>query len=218
MEKMVADILLQALLILIGIFGYLYVHEIPQKALAKFREYRSRPGVEAKRHFVLGARTLSLARSPDNSHSTTISLAKKAEDEADKAISLDPKDAAVHILKALSLDLQGFKSSALDSLDVALSPLAVKSLTESEKGDALFKRAELVVGTNRSERVDAAIQDLTQAVKLNKENANAFRLLGECYEAKKMEEEAKSAYEEALKLQPEMASAKAALERLTSSE
>ncbi|KDP46794.1 hypothetical protein JCGZ_11165 [Jatropha curcas] len=54
--------------------------------------------------------------------------------------------------------LQGFKTFALDSLDVALSPLALKSLTESEKGDALFRRAELVVGTNRSEQFDAAIQ------------------------------------------------------------
>ncbi|KAF2324788.1 hypothetical protein GH714_016912 [Hevea brasiliensis] len=179
-------------------------------------QHRNRAAVEAKRHFIIGAQMLSEARSPSNSGSSAISLAKKAEEEATKSITLDPKDAASHILKALALDLQGFKTSALDSLDVALSPLAVKSLSEKEKGDALFKRAELVMGMNKRERVDLAIEDLTQAVNLNQENSNAFRLLGECYEAKKMEEEAKSAYEEALKLRPELASAREALERLGS--
>ncbi|KAJ9187014.1 hypothetical protein P3X46_002513 [Hevea brasiliensis] len=213
---MVADILLQVFLILLSVFLYLYMHDIPQKVLAKLRQHRNRAAVEAKRHFIIGAQMLSEARSPSNSGSSAISLAKKAEEEATKSITLDPKDAASHILKALALDLQGFKTSALDSLDVALSPLAVKSLSEKEKGDALFKRAELVMGMNKRERVDLAIEDLTQAVNLNQENSNAFRLLGECYEAKKMEEEAKSAYEEALKLRPELASAREALERLGS--
>ncbi|EEF48641.1 uncharacterized protein LOC8268432 [Ricinus communis] len=212
---MMSDILIQAALILISVIMYLAMHNIPQKALAKFREYRGRAGAEAKRQFVLGAQILAQARSPSNSRSRTISLAKQAEEAAIKAISLDPKDAAAHILKALSLDLQGFKSSALDSLDVALSPLAVKSLSEREKGDALFKRAELVMGMNKKEkRVESAIEDLKEAVELSKENANAFRLLGECYEVKEMSEEAKFAYQEALRLNPDLGLAKDALQRL----
>jgi Flp pilus assembly protein TadD len=69
---------------------------------------------------------------------------------------------------------------------------------------------------NRRGRVEPAIQDLTEAVKLNKDNAKAFCLLGECYEANKMIEEAKEAYEEALRLQPELASAKEKLDLLRS--
>ncbi|KAI5598015.1 hypothetical protein BDE02_02G103100 [Populus trichocarpa] len=212
---MIFDLLLQAGLILLGVFMFLAMHNIPQKFLSKLR-YRNRADLQAKRHFVLGAQLIAQARSPSNSRSTATSLAKQAEDEANKAISLDPKDAASHILKALSLDLQGFRTSALESINVALSPLAVKSLSASEKGDALFKRAELAMGMNRRGRVEPAIQDLTEAVKLNKDNAKAFCLLGECYEANKMIEEAKEAYEEALRLQPELASAKEKLDLLRS--
>ncbi|KAL9396423.1 hypothetical protein Peur_010676 [Populus x canadensis] len=212
---MIFDLLLQAGLILLGVFMFLAMHNIPQKFLSKLR-YRNRADLQAKRHFVLGAQLIAQARSPSNSRSTATSLAKQAEDEANKAISLDPKDAASHILKALSLDLQGFRTSALESINVALSPLAVKSLSASEKGDALFKRAELAMGMNRRGRVEPAIQDLTEAIKLNKDNAKAFCLLGECYEANKMIEEAKEAYEEALRLQPELASAKEKLGLLRS--
>ncbi|KAG6786397.1 hypothetical protein NC652_006255 [Populus alba x Populus x berolinensis] len=212
---MIFDLLLQAGLMLLGVFMFLAMHNIPQKFLSKLR-YRNRADLQAKRHFVLGAQLIAQARSPSNSRSTATSLAKQAEDEANKAISLDPKDAASHILKALSLDLQGFRTSALESINVALSPLAVKSLSASEKGDALFKRAELAMGMNRRGRVEPAIEDLTEAVKLNKDNAKAFCLLGECYEAKKMIEEAKEAYEEALRLQPELASAKEKLDLLRS--
>ncbi|KAH8516297.1 hypothetical protein H0E87_004592 [Populus deltoides] len=212
---MIFDLLLQAGLILLGVFMFLAMHNIPQKFLSKLR-YRNRADLQAKRHFVIGAQLIAQARSPTNSRSTTTSLAKQAEDEANKAISLDPKDAASHILKALSLDLQGFRTSALESINVALSPLAVKSLSASEKGDALFKRAELAMGMNRRGRVEPAIQDLTEAVKLNKDNAKAFCLLGECYEANKMIAEAKDAYEEALRLQPELASAKEKLDLLRS--
>uniref|UniRef100_A0A6N2MGC2 Uncharacterized protein n=1 Tax=Salix viminalis TaxID=40686 RepID=A0A6N2MGC2_SALVM len=212
-KKMIFDLLLQAGLILFGVFMFLAMHNIPQKFLSKLRN-RNRADLQARRHFVRGAQLLAQARSPSNTRSTATSLAKQAEDEANKAISLDPKDAASHILKALSLDLQGFRTSALESLNVALSRRAIKSLSESERGDALFKRAELAMGMNRRGRVDSSIQDLTEAVKTNKENAKAFCLLGECYEAKKMREEAKDAYQEALRLQPELASAKEKLELL----
>ncbi|KAE8684568.1 F-box protein [Hibiscus syriacus] len=209
------DLLLQAAIILVTIFMFLAMHDIPQKIFTKIR-YRNRAGFQAKHHFVLGAQLLAQARSSE-SRSSTASLAQKAESEADKAISLDPKDAASYILKALALDLQGFKSSALDSLDVALSPLASKSLTDKERGDALFKRAELKMSMNRrSSHVDSAIHDLTRAVKLLGHNARAFCLLGDCYETKNMKTEARAAFQEALKVEPTSTVAQAAIDRLGS--
>ncbi|KAK8692365.1 hypothetical protein V6N13_075830 [Hibiscus sabdariffa] len=205
------DLLLQAAIILVTIFMFLAMHDIPQKIFTKIR-YRNRAGFQAKRHFVLGAQLLAQARS-SGSRSSTVSSAQQAESEADKAISLDPKDAASHILKALALDLQGFKTSALDSLDAALSPLASKSLTDKERGDALFKRAELKMSMNR---VDSAIDDLTKAVELLGDSANAFCLLGDCYEKKKMKAEAIAAFEEALKVEPTSTVARAAIDRLGS--
>ncbi|KAE8715839.1 Detected protein of confused Function [Hibiscus syriacus] len=207
------DLLLQAAIILVTIFMFLAMHDIPQKIFTKIR-YRNRAGYQAKRHFVLGAQLLAQARSSE-SRSSTASLAQKAESEADKAISLDPKDAASYILKALALDLQGFKSSALDSLDVAVSPLASKSLTDKERGDALFKRAELKMSMNRrGSHVDSAIDDLTKAVELLGDNARAFCLLGDCYESKKMITEAMAAFQEALKLEPTSTVSQAAIDRL----
>lgn len=209
------DILLQAVLILVTVFMFLAMHDIPQKFLNKLR-FRNRADIQAKRHFVVGAQLLAQAKSSKTSRSSAVSLAKQAIAEADKAISLDPKDAASYILKALALDLQGFKTSALDSLDVALSNPAVKSLTDREKGDALFKRAEVKVAMSRRGRVDSAIEDLKEAVRLGCDGVRLFCLLGECYEVKKMRDEAKMAYEAALKVEPSSTVAEAALARLGS--
>ncbi|KAH7567646.1 hypothetical protein JRO89_XS07G0112900 [Xanthoceras sorbifolium] len=209
------DLLLQAGLILLTVFMFLAMHNIPQKLLNKWR-YRNRADLQAKRHFVIGAQFLAQARS-SKSRSSSASLAKQAEAEADKAISLNSKDAAAHILKAMALDLQGFKTSALDSLDLALSRPAVKSLSETEKGDALFKRAELKMSMSRRGRVDSAVEDLSEAVKMSPENAKAFCLLGECYEVKKMREEAKMAFQAALKVDSNSAAVRAALDRIGSS-
>ncbi|KAK1553872.1 hypothetical protein Q3G72_004706 [Acer saccharum] len=209
------DILLQAGLILVTVFMFLAMHDIPQKLLNKLR-YRNRADLQAKRHFVIGAQYLAQARS-SKSRSSSASLAKQAESEADKAVSLDPKDAAAYILRSIALDIQGFKTSALDSLDIALSNPAVKTLSETEKGDALFKRAELKMSMSRHGRVDSAMEDLSDAVKMSPENAKAFCLLGECYEIKKLSEEAKMAFEAALKVDSNSAAAKAALDRIGSS-
>lgn len=212
------DLLLQAALILVTIFMFLAMHDIPKKILNKFR-YRDRADFKSKRHFVVGAQLLAQARS-SKSRSSTTSLAKQAESEADKAISLDPKDAAAYILKALALDLQGFKTSALDSLDAALSPLTAKSLSDQERGDALIKRAELKISMNRrgSGLVDSAIDDLNKAVELcGAGNVKALCLLGECYKTKKMNTEAKAAFEEALKVDPNSNIAHTALDQLASS-
>ncbi|KAK9270078.1 hypothetical protein L1049_025652 [Liquidambar formosana] len=167
---MVGDILLQIGLILATLFMFLVMYGIPQKALSKIR-FRNRATFQAKRHFVQGAQLLARARSAKTPPSETTSFAQDALAEAEKAISLDPKDAASHILKALVLDLQGYKTSALDSLDAALSPLAVKSLSDQEKGDALLRRAELKVAVSGRGRVDSAVADLVAGVKLSKENA-----------------------------------------------
>lgn len=87
-------------------------------------------------------------------------------------------------------------------------------LSGVEKGDALFKRAELLVELNRKRRVDSAIQDLVQAVGLSKDNAKAFCLLGQCYEIKGSMDEAKGAFGKALALQPGLQEARAGLGRL----
>lgn len=207
------DLLLQAVLILVTIFMFLFMYNVPQKYFSKLR-LRNRADMQSKRHFVQGAQLLSQAKSAaakDRSKST--SLAKSAEAQADLAIALDPKDAAAHILKALVLDLQGFKTSALDSIDVALSPLAVKSLSEPEIADALFKRAQLRLA---AKQVDSVIEDLSQSVRLKGDNVKAFCLLGDCYEKKGLKEEARKAYQEAQKVQPNFAPAREALDRLNS--
>ncbi|XP_028802184.1 uncharacterized protein LOC114757339 [Neltuma alba] len=213
-EYMWHDIGLQIILILVMVFMFLHMHDIPRKLFAKFR-LRSRSDIQAKRHFVLGAQLLAQARS-SKTRSASNSLAKEALAEAEKAIALDPKDAAAYLLKALALDLQGFRTSALDSLDMALSPLAVKSLADEEKGDALLKRAELKMAMSERGRVDSALTDLNESVKLNSKNVKAFCLLGQCYEAKKMKQEARTAFEEALKVEPLSTVAQEALSRLGS--
>ncbi|KAL8172017.1 hypothetical protein V2J09_023821 [Rumex salicifolius] len=212
------DIFLQAVMLLSGVFMFLWMHNIPSKALSQYRQWRDRNSFEAKRHFVNGAQLLSQAKS-----SKSLSLARSAESEADAAVRLDPTDAASHILKALALEYQGFKTSALDSIAVALSPLAVKSLSDEERGDALFKRAELKVDVSLLEKsgggglLDQAVEeDLVEAVKLRPDNARAWCLLGDCYEAKQMMEKAKEAYEAALKAQPDCKPATEALVRLGS--
>ncbi|KAK4359153.1 hypothetical protein RND71_021382 [Anisodus tanguticus] len=210
------DLLLQATLILVTIFMFLFMYNVPQKFFSKLR-LRNRADMQAKRHFVQGAQLLSQAKSTAaKDRLAATSLAKSAEAQADLAIALDPKDAAAHILKALALDLQGFKTSALDSIDVALSPLAVKSLSEQERADALFKRAELRLAVSRRGQVDSVIEDLSQSVRLKGDNVKAFCLLGDCYEKKGLKDEAQKAYQEAQKVQPNFAPAREALDRLNS--
>ncbi|KAL2339931.1 hypothetical protein Fmac_007871 [Flemingia macrophylla] len=77
--------------------------------------------------------------------------------EVEKAIPLDPKDAASHLLKSMAPDLQGFRSNALD---VALSLLAAASLAAEERGDALFKRVELKISLSQQKHVDSAVAGL----------------------------------------------------------
>ncbi|KAL3527554.1 hypothetical protein ACH5RR_012210 [Cinchona calisaya] len=209
------DVVLQ-LGVLVFTLGIFYVlHHLPKQALAKHR-LEARPNVQAHRHFILGAQFLARARSVQNKNNktTAFNLAKSAATEADKALALQPKDPAGHILKAMALDIMGHKGPALKSLDVALSPPIVKGLSEKDRGDALFKRAELQIAMNRRRRVDSAVSDLLEAVKLSCDNANAYCLLGQCYAMKGLREEARNAFVEALKIEPGLTEARQALGQL----
>ncbi|XP_071713688.1 uncharacterized protein [Rutidosis leptorrhynchoides] len=212
---MPTDLIFQACFLLITVFMFLWMQKIPQNLFTKFR-YRNRSSYDAKRHFIIGAQLLSKSNATKD-RTTSIKLAKSASDEADKAISLDPTDAASHILKALALEAQGFSTSAVESLDVALSPLTAKSLSSTERGDALFKRAEIKMKGSKRGRVDSAVSDLVESVKIKGDNAKAYRLLGECYEKKDMKEEAVEAYERAVRIDPENVQARDALKLLLAS-
>ncbi|XP_027093485.1 uncharacterized protein [Coffea arabica] len=207
-----SDLLVQAGMILFTIFMFLYMQNIPQKFFSKLR-LRGQANVQAKRHFIKGAQLYSQAKLAKD-RSSTSSLAKSAEEEADVAIALDSKDAAAHILKALVLELRGLKAAAIDTLDTALSPGLARSLSGEERGDALFKRAELRLALSRRGQVDSAVEDLVESVKLKGDNARAYCLLGDSYKKKGMVEEAKKAYEDALKVQPTNSEAREELERL----
>lgn len=112
--------------------------------------------------------------------------------------------------------LMGHKLTALKSLDLALSPPAVKMLSEVERGDALIRRAELLIGLNRKRRVDSAMGDLQEAIGLSPDNSRAFCLLGHCYEVKEMIVEARNAFEKSLALEPGLKEAREGLQRLGS--
>lgn len=212
-KAMIRDIALQVVLIFIAVVSFLATHGVPQRLYAKLRNRPPNPRVvQAKRHFVQGAQLLAQAR-----RSNSPSLAKQALAEAEKAIALDPKDAASHLLKSMALDLQGFRTNALEALDAALSPLAAGSLAADERGDALLKRAELKIALSERKVVDSALADLTESVKLSPRNPRAWCMLGECYEGNEMGEEAKKAYKEALQLEPQLNVAQEALSRLGSS-
>lgn len=215
-----SDVVVQILLVLVMAFSFLLMHDAPKKLFSKLR-LRNRPHIQANHHFVRGAHLLARARSSP-SRSSASSLAKEAQAQARRAIALDPTDAAAHLLNALALDLRGLRAAALDSLDAALSPAAARSLSDAERADALLKRAELRMAASasgsgqRGRVVDPAISDLEEAVRLSQKNARAFCLLGECYEGKRMKMEARKAYMEALKLEPQLRAAQEAVQRLGS--
>ncbi|KAI3776634.1 hypothetical protein L1987_46420 [Smallanthus sonchifolius] len=210
---MMNDLATISVIILIAILVLLLMKKIPQNLFTKFR-YRNLPCYDAKHHFVIGAQLLAKSRTTKD-RPLAVKLAKSAAEEADKSIALDPNDATSHVLRALALDAQGYSTSALEALDVALSPLTAKSLSDAERGEALFKRAEIKKGSNK-DRLDSAFEDLVESVKLYGDNATAFRYLGECYEKKEMRDEAVEAYERAVRIDPECVAARDALNRLGS--
>ncbi|KAI5669748.1 hypothetical protein M9H77_19601 [Catharanthus roseus] len=208
------DVLFQFGILIFALAIFYLLQHLPKRALSKLRS-KTRPSIQANRHLLAGAQFLIRARSAQNKKGTNSSnLAKSAADEADKALAIQPREPAAHILKAMALDIMGHKNAALKSLDVALSPPIAKGLSEKEKGDALFKRAELQLALNRRRRVDSAVSDLVEAVKLNGDNCKAFCLLGHCYEIKNLKDEAKSAFKKSLQIDPGLVEARQGLDRL----
>lgn len=188
---------------------------LPRSLISKLRN-RNRSREQARRHFVRGAQLLGRSRGATAQNSGR-SLAREAAVEADKAIALDPLDAASHVLKALALERQGQVTAAIGCLDSALVLPVSKSLSAPEKSDALVKRAELELETSDSKRrgLDAALDDLKAAVGFNLRNFKALCLLGTCYEKKGMLVEARKAFQDALEVNPKSQEAKAGMDRLS---
>lgn len=222
------DLSLQAVAILGSALMYLWMYDIPRKLLAKYYSHRDRSKHQSRKHFVKAAELLSKARSFPKSSPHSLSSAAAAAAEADAAVRLNPSDAANHIIKTLALDLQGFKTSALESIEVALSPLAVGSLSAGERADAMVKRGELRMEVSRlgrvrvdsDEGVDESVwskveAEMREVVAVRPELGKAWCLLGECCEGLGRREKAKEAFEEAIRVQPDSVAAKQGLDRLT---
>ncbi|XP_015890572.3 uncharacterized protein LOC107425146 [Ziziphus jujuba] len=216
---MAPEVVLQLAFLILTLSIFFVMIKLPKQALTKLRA-KNRANLQSSRHFVQGSHLLVRARSIPNRQQSLIH-AKNALIEAEKALSLSPKDPAPHILKALALDLMDRKNSALRSLDLALSIPCVKSLSEKERGDALVKRAELKMAVNRKRRIDSAMEDLVESVRLLSDGGSGTEskglcLLGQCYEWKGMREMAREAFEKALRLEPESIAAREGLDRLAS--
>ncbi|KAF8012222.1 hypothetical protein BT93_I0375 [Corymbia citriodora subsp. variegata] len=183
---------------------------------------------QPNRHSLRASSLLARARSSPTHHShraQALTLARAALAEAEAAISQSPKDAAPHVLKALALDTLGRRRSALRSLDLALSAPRARSLSGRERAEALARRAELKLGMGMGlaggrrgrRRVESAADDAREAVRVGPGEAAAWRVLGECCEREGLTEEARRAFEEALRIEPGCDPARHGLDRLGSS-
>lgn len=211
---MAKEVMLQVAILILTLAIVYVVHNLRKQAGQPRVRKRNRDTHQLNRHLIQGSHLLARARS-NSQRPQSITHARSALIEADEALSLSPKDPAAHILKALALDLMGHHTAALKSMDSALSSPQVKSLSEAEREDALVKRAQLKLAVNRRRRVDSAVEDLVEAVRLSGgSNSEALCLLGECYEWKGMKEKAKESFERAFQLEPDSVEALNGLERL----
>ncbi|XVE86874.1 hypothetical protein DITRI_Ditri18aG0070700 [Diplodiscus trichospermus] len=213
---MAMEIFLQVAILLLTLAILFAIRYVPKQTGTKHRTDR-RVTTQTQRHLTRATHLLSRAKSnPHKDQSET--LAKTAMTEIEKALSLSPKDPTPYILKSLAHNLLGHKGPALRSLDLALASARVKSLSARERTEAMVRRAELKLAVNKRRRVDSAVTDLEEVVRMSdREGAvttKAFCLLGECYEFKGMREEARKAFEEALKVEPESSIARQGSERL----
>ncbi|KAJ6822924.1 uncharacterized protein M6B38_385780 [Iris pallida] len=223
-----SEILVQGGLFVLALIVLLSLQSLPKRCLSHIRRRSSSsPHSQSQRHFFAGAQLLARATSakPSSSSSKSASLLKSAIAESDAAIALDPRDAAPHILRALALRHLGRPLPALKSLDTALSSPQSKTLNPKERADALVKRAELHLQINRRRRADMALADLLEASRLRGSGKDSDRdkdgkvecLVGECYEAKGMRQEAKKAYRRALEADGSLEAATEGLRRLMDS-
>lgn len=70
---------------------------------------------------------------------------------------------------------------------------------------------------NRLRRVDSAMEDLEEAMRVSgggRDNMEALCLLGRCYEWKGMEDEAKNAFRKVLDVEPDSVEARKGVDRL----
>ncbi|KFK28222.1 hypothetical protein AALP_AA8G488400 [Arabis alpina] len=195
------DIIIKGAMVVLTLLMVLAVKKIAQKRLTKYRT-KHRATLQTQRQLIQATRLIARARAtPKKSQSQ--SLAKSALLEADDVIAISPDDAAGHIVRALALDLLGHQTAALKAFDTALTYPRLKSLEVGERADALVKRAEMKLAVNRRRRIDSAIEDLEEAARLaaGTDTARIFRLLGECYEFKGLEEKAQWAFNEGVKAQ-----------------
>lgn len=206
---------LQAIALVVGLCVVWLAQTMGKRMLGPSRA-RGRKKAEARQHFVKGAQLLARSRSSAAGKPSEVrSLAKEANAEADKAIMLDPNDAACHVLKSLALEQQGLLPAALGSMNLALSPTIAKSLTPSEMSDALMKRGGLLFSTSKGRRnLDAAIADLQKSVEITPDNPKVLCMLALCQEKNRLYAEAEKSYERALALDPESDEARAGLKRL----
>lgn len=181
-----------AVLLIILTLGMMWATQGLRTRALRSVKSKERARVQARRHLVQGTQLLGRSKP------------RRAAIEADKAISFDPKDAASYILKAYALERQGHTGSALRSLNTALSLPAVKSLSPSEKAEALVKRADVVLAGSpgRKRRLEVALGDLNASLAIYPDNARAYYLLGRCYERKGLKAEARQAFQTALRIDP----------------
>ncbi|KAF7829275.1 putative tetratricopeptide-like helical domain-containing protein [Senna tora] len=211
---MVKEMMLRVAILILTLAIVYIVHNLSKQAGQLRVRKRNRDTQQTNRHLIQGTRLLSRARS-NSQRPQSVTHARSALIEADEALSLSPRDPAAHILKALALDLMGHYTAALKSMDSALSSPQAKSLSEVERENALVKRAELKVAVNRRRRIESAVEDLVEAVRISGgKNSEALCVLGECYEWKGMKDKAKESFERAFQLEPDSIKARNGLDRL----
>uniref|UniRef100_A0A1J3I3W6 Uncharacterized protein n=2 Tax=Noccaea caerulescens TaxID=107243 RepID=A0A1J3I3W6_NOCCA len=205
---MATETIVQGAILLLTFVMFWAIKHLSQQGLTKFRA-KHRATLQSQRQLIQATRLLARARS-STKKSQSQSLAKTALTEADDVIAISPDDAAGHIVRALALDLLGHHTAALKSFDTALTYPRLKSLSVGERADALVKRAEMKLAVNRRRRIDSAIEDLEEAMKLaaGTDTARILRLLGECYEFTGLKEKAQWALNEASKIQQSSATAR----------
>ena len=216
---MATEVFVQVAILILTLAIFFAIQYVPKKAVTKHRTDH-RATTQTQRHVTRATHLLTRAKSSSHKDQSE-TLAKTAITEIEKAISLSPKDPTPHLLKSVALDLLGHRGSALRSLDLALASSRVKSLAKSERVEALVRRAELKLAVNKRRRVDSAVTDLEEAVRMSEAEENcgvktmAFCLLGECYEFKGLREEAQKAFNVALKMEPGSSVARQGLDRLS---